>query len=43
VQDLFSEEKVSMRKQDITLVAIEGLATGAAVAGLVVMYILRPN
>ncbi|OBT59612.1 hypothetical protein VE04_00017 [Pseudogymnoascus sp. 24MN13] len=43
VQNLFSEEKVSLRKQDVTLVALEGLATGAAVAGLAVMYILRPN
>ncbi|KFY63557.1 hypothetical protein V496_03865 [Pseudogymnoascus sp. VKM F-4515 (FW-2607)] len=43
VQNLFSEEKVTLRKQDVTLVALEGLATGAAVAGLAVMYILRPN
>lgn len=43
VQNLFSEDKVSLRKQDVTLVALEGLATGAAVAGLAVMYILRPN
>ncbi|KFY23553.1 hypothetical protein V493_05805 [Pseudogymnoascus sp. VKM F-4281 (FW-2241)] len=43
VQNLFSEERVSLRKQDVTLVALEGLATGAAVAGLAVMYILRPN
>ncbi|KFZ14647.1 hypothetical protein V501_03146 [Pseudogymnoascus sp. VKM F-4519 (FW-2642)] len=43
VKNLFSEEKVSLRKQDVTLVALEGLATGAAVAGLAVMYILRPN
>ena len=42
-KNLFSEEKVSLRKQDVTLVALEGLATGAAVAGLAVMYILRPN
>ncbi|KFY14509.1 hypothetical protein V492_02580 [Pseudogymnoascus sp. VKM F-4246] len=43
VQNLFSEETVSLRKQDVTIVALEGLATGAAVAGLAVMYILRPN
>ncbi|KFX96848.1 hypothetical protein V490_03102 [Pseudogymnoascus sp. VKM F-3557] len=43
VQNLFSDEKVSLRRQDVTLVALEGLATGAAVAGLAVMYIFRPN
>jgi sensitive to high expression protein 9 len=43
VQDLFSERKIEVRKQDVTMAALEGLATGAAVAGLCVMYILRPN
>ena len=35
LQDLFSERVVSMRKQDVTVVALEGAATGAAIVGII--------
>ena len=42
-QDLFSQRVVQMRMQDITMVALEGVATGAAVATVVAMWALRPR
>lgn len=41
VQDLFSERVISKRKQDITLIALEGAATGAAIATIIATLILR--
>ncbi|KAG0646274.1 Sensitive to high expression [Hyphodiscus hymeniophilus] len=41
VQDLFSERLISMRKQDVTFVALEGAATGAAICGIIATLILR--
>ena len=41
LQDLFSERVVSIRKQDVTVIALEGAATGAAVGGIIVTLILR--
>ncbi|KAH0541306.1 hypothetical protein FGG08_004230 [Glutinoglossum americanum] len=35
-QDLFSERQVSVRKLDVTIIALEGVATGAALVGLIV-------
>jgi len=43
VLDLFGDQVVSLRKQDLTIIALEGAASGAPVAGLIVMYILRPS
>ncbi|TAQ91581.1 hypothetical protein B7494_g57 [Chlorociboria aeruginascens] len=40
-QDLFSERLVSMRKQDVTILALESAATGAALVGLIATLILR--
>lgn len=40
---LFSDRKVELRMQDVTVIALEGVATGAAIATMVVMYIIRPN
>jgi sensitive to high expression protein 9 len=41
LQDLFSDRVISKRKQDITLIALEGAATGAAIATILVTLILR--
>ena len=41
VRDLFSERIVSVRKQDITLVALEGAATGATLVAIIATLILR--
>jgi sensitive to high expression protein 9 len=41
LQDLFSERVISMRKQDVTVVALEGAATGAAIVGIIATLILR--
>jgi sensitive to high expression protein 9 len=43
VLDLFSERMVLLSKQDITIIALESAATGAALIGLIVMFVLRPN
>jgi len=40
-KDLFSERLVSVRKQDITLVALEGAAAGAAIVAIITTLILR--
>jgi sensitive to high expression protein 9, mitochondrial len=42
VLDLFSDRIVSLRQRDITIVALEGTATGAALVGLI-MFMLRLN
>jgi len=39
--DLFSQRKISVRKQDVTLAAIEGVATGAAIVTIIATFILR--
>jgi sensitive to high expression protein 9 len=39
--DLFSDRAVSMRKQDVTLITLEGAATGAALVGIIATLILR--
>jgi sensitive to high expression protein 9 len=41
VQDLFSERVISMRKHDVTIVALEGAATGAAIVGIIATLLLR--
>jgi sensitive to high expression protein 9 len=41
--DLFSERAVSLRMQDITIIALEGVAAGAATVGLIAMFILKPR
>jgi len=40
--ELFSDRIVSLRRQDITIIALEGAATGAAFVGLIAMFLLRP-
>lgn len=40
-KDLFSERLISMRKQDVTLIALEGAATGAAVVTIIASLLLR--
>jgi sensitive to high expression protein 9 len=39
LQDLFSERVISMRKQDVTVVALEGAATGAAIVGIATLIL----
>ena len=41
--DLFSDRVVSLRQQDVTFIALEGAATGVALVGLIMMFMLRPN
>lgn len=43
VLDLFSDRVVSLRKQDVTIIALESAATGAAFVGCIAMFVLRPN
>lgn len=43
VQDLFSDRFVTMRKHDVTAVALEGAASGAALVGLIALLIFRPS
>lgn len=40
-QDLFSEKIIQMRKQDITIIALEGAATGAAIVTIIATIIFR--
>merc|ERR1711977_601650 len=42
-QDLFSNRLVEMRKQDITLIALESAATGAAIVTIIATFLLRPS
>jgi len=41
VKDMFSERVVSVRMQRVTLIALEGAATGAAIVGIITALILR--
>jgi sensitive to high expression protein 9 len=41
VLDLFSDRVVSLRQQDVTIITLEGAATGAAFVGLIMMYMFR--
>lgn len=40
-KDLFSERLIYMRKQDVTLIALEGAATGAVVVTIIASLLLR--
>lgn len=42
-KDLFSDQTVSMRKLDLTLVVLEGAAVGATVVGVIVTMVFRRN
>ncbi|TGJ84170.1 hypothetical protein E0Z10_g4600 [Xylaria hypoxylon] len=39
--DLVSDRKIALRMRDVSLIAIEGVAAGAAVAGVVAVFLLR--
>jgi len=41
VQDLFSERVTQMRKKDVTIIALEGAATGAAIVTVIATLLLR--
>lgn len=41
VQDLFSDRLVQMRKQDVTIIALEGAATGATIVAIIASLLLR--
>lgn len=43
VEDLFSPRLVQLRKQDVTTIALEGAATGAAIAAIIATLILRQS
>jgi sensitive to high expression protein 9 len=43
ISDLFSDRVVSLKMQDITIIALEGAATGAACVWLIMVYMLRPT
>ena len=43
VQDLFSERIIEMRKQDVTIIVLEGAATGAAIVTIIATLLLRPS
>jgi sensitive to high expression protein 9, mitochondrial len=40
---LFSERIIEMRKQDVTIIALEGAATGAAIVTIIATLLLRPS
>ncbi|TVY84276.1 Sensitive to high expression protein 9-like mitochondrial protein [Lachnellula suecica] len=40
-KDLFSERIVQMRKQDVTIIALEGVATGATIVAIFATLLLR--
>lgn len=42
IQDLFSDKPVTVRKVDVTAVALEGAAVGAALVGLLI-FLVRPR
>lgn len=42
-QDLFSDKLVQMRKQDVTLIALEGAATGAAIVTIIATLVVRQS
>jgi sensitive to high expression protein 9 len=41
ILDLFSENKILLSKQDVTVIALEGAAVGASIVGLVATFLLR--
>ncbi|KAI1276114.1 Mdm33 family-domain-containing protein [Xylaria sp. FL0933] len=41
LSDLVSDRKIALRMKDVSLIAIEGVATGAVVAGTLVIILLR--
>jgi sensitive to high expression protein 9 len=41
VQDLFSDRITEMRKKDVTIIALEGAATGAAIVTIIAALLLR--
>ncbi|KAI0423164.1 hypothetical protein F5X98DRAFT_5400 [Xylaria grammica] len=41
LMDLISDRKIALRMRDVSLIAIEGLVTGAAVAGAVAVLLFR--
>jgi len=41
VKDLFSERVIAVRRQDVTVAALEGAATGAAIVTIIATLILR--
>jgi sensitive to high expression protein 9, mitochondrial len=43
VLDLFSDRVVSLKQRDVTIIALEGAATGAALVGLIMMFVFRPK
>jgi sensitive to high expression protein 9 len=43
VQDLFSDRIIEMRKQEVTIVALEGAAMGAAIVTIIATLLLRPS
>lgn len=43
VKDLFSDQVTSMRKKDITIIALEGAATGATIVAIIATFILRSS
>jgi sensitive to high expression protein 9 len=40
-EDLFSERKISLPKKDVTIIALEGAATGAAIVAIIATMLLR--
>ena len=42
VQDLFSERVMELKKKDVTIIALEGVATGAAIV-TIIATLLRPS
>jgi len=41
VKDMFSDRVVEMKKQDVTIIALEGAATGAAIVTIIATMLLR--
>jgi sensitive to high expression protein 9, mitochondrial len=41
VQDLFSEKAMQLRKKDVTIIALEGAATGAAIVTIIATLVFR--
>jgi sensitive to high expression protein 9 len=41
VQDLFSDKVMELRKKDVTIIVLEGAATGAAIAAIIATLVFR--
>jgi sensitive to high expression protein 9 len=41
VQDLFSDKVMELRKKDVTIIALEGAATGAAIVAIIATLVIR--